>query len=128
MTPVTRESSSSSGGAHCGGLRYHKAQDGVPVERRQYKPVRVAQLVEAASLSSFKASHETSHFWRRHNIQPPAGDPNPQNTRADFCAYDKAHRDYLYTEACVKWLIKKCSSEKGFLAATGLAPKLKRSN
>ena len=42
-----------------------------------------------------------AHFWRKHNVRPPKKDPNPKNTRAEWCVYDTAHSDYLYTEACV---------------------------
>ena len=66
-----------------------------------------------------------SRFWRKHKVRPPAKDPNPRNTNSAWCVYDTAHSDYLYTEACVKWLIKKCATEKGFREVTGLEPRPK---
>lgn len=34
-------------------------------------------------------------------------DNEPEQTKAEYCSYDKAHKDYLYTQAWVNFLIEK---------------------
>lgn len=91
----------------------------------KYKPGKVAKLVSAAIPFQFSPSHEMAAAWRKNQWRPPKDGGDPKNTRSDFCVYDTAHGDYLYTEACVKWLIKKCRTESGFIDATGLQPRMK---
>lgn len=43
--------------------------------------------------------------WRFFGVRPRTGAKNPHACKADFCIYDEAHRDYLYTQA---W-VEKCS-------------------
>ena len=108
-----------------GGLVITKTRTQVVTNADKFKPGQVAHRVESAIPFRFKPSHEMAHFWRKHNVRPPKKDPNPKNTRAEWCVYDTAHSDYLYTEACVNWLIKKCANESGFREATGLEPRRK---
>ncbi|QHE73352.1 hypothetical protein GFS60_07011 (plasmid) [Rhodococcus sp. WAY2] len=89
------------------------------------KPGKVAELVSAEIPFQFTPSYEMAAAWRKNNWRPPKGSNDPGNTRSEFCIYDSVHRDYLYTESCVKWLIKKCKTKSGFVEATGLAPRLK---
>lgn len=66
-----------------------------------------------------------SHFpkaWRALIARPAGKTDNPERTRADFCVYDRPHRDYLYTEAFVDKVAKECASEEGFVQLTGIAP------
>jgi hypothetical protein len=91
----------------------------------KFKPGKVAKMVSAEIPYNFTPSHEMAAAWKKGNWRPPKGAKDPENTRSDFCVYDSAHNDYLYTEACVKWLIKKCKTEAGFMEATGLKPRLK---
>ncbi|HEY9086471.1 MAG TPA: DUF3644 domain-containing protein [Candidatus Tyrphobacter sp.] len=39
--------------------------------------------------------------WRYHGIRPPSNSPDPARTDSKYAVYDRAHRDYLYTEAWV---------------------------
>ena len=63
--------------------------------------------------------------WRTQEWRPAAGSKSPEDTKSDFCIYDKPHRDYTYTPAAVKWLIRKCRTSEGFAQATGLEAKVK---
>ena len=107
-----------------GGFVITKTKTQVVTNADKFKPGQVAERVEAAIPFRFRP-YEMSRFWRKHKVRPPAKDPNPRNTNSAWCVYDTAHSDYLYTEACVKWLIKKCATEKGFREVTGLEPRPK---
>ncbi|WP_179275745.1 DUF3644 domain-containing protein [Rhodococcus sp. 06-418-5] len=86
------------------------------------KPGMVAERVQAAIPYVFR-TYEMSLYWKKHKIRPPNGAGQPEETKQDFCVFDRVHGDYLYTEACVKWLIKKCQTEAGFKEATGIKPR-----
>ena len=111
--------------AAAGGYVITKTKTQVVTNADKFKPGQVAKRVEASIPYQFNASHQMAKFWRKHNVRPAAGDPNPQRTKSEWCVYDSVHDDYLYTEACVTWLIKQCATEKGFRKATGLEPKPK---
>ena len=85
------------------------------------KPSKAAERVQMAIPFKFRA-YEMSLYWNKHKIRPPKGAAKPEETRHDFCVYDRVHNDYLYTEACVKWLIKKCGTIEGFKEVTGVEP------
>ena len=42
--------------------------------------------------------------WRYHGIRPRRDASDPARTEAKYCVYDRAHRDYLYTDAWVSKL------------------------
>jgi hypothetical protein len=111
-----------------GGMVITKTRTQVVTNADKFKPGQVAKHVEDAIPFLFKPSHEMAHFWRKHGVRPPKKDPNPKNTKAEWCVYDTAHGDYLYTEACIEWLINRCATEEGFREATGLGPRRKRTS
>jgi hypothetical protein len=58
--------------------------------------------------------------WRALRVRPPSGDQKPERTDERYCIYDRAHRDYVYSPADVKRLIKELSSEVGYKAMLGI--------
>lgn len=54
--------------------------------------------------------------WRRFNVRPVGGSPNPNQTDARYCIYDRRHNDYSYTEAWVQLLIEKFRDEAEYQA------------
>ena len=96
-----------------------------PVQNRaMFKPSQVTQLVQEAIPFDFNP-YDFTLGWKIGEYRPRNGAPDPKITRADFCIYDEPHRDYLYTQTYVDYLIDKCSTEQGFLEAIGRAPKQK---
>lgn len=91
----------------------------IPVSNLGHMKARVIQKnVQAAipfsfNMNHFTASHQLGKF------RPPNGAKNPAKTRHEFVVYDEAHKDYTYTPAYEKYLIKKCSTAEGFKAVTG---------
>lgn len=88
------------------------------------KPREAEQKV-AESVPYVFNSHHFLQSWRLKGIRPPTGAPHPERTDEKYCVYNFLDRSYGYTEAWVKWLIKNCSTEKGFRSVTGREPKLK---
>ena len=64
--------------------------------------------------------HMTGHTnaWRHFGVRPPTGDPHPERTRSEYCVYDAAHGDYLYTSAWVEKLVREFSSAQRFIEIT----------
>lgn len=55
--------------------------------------------------------HECCKFYA---IKPKKGEPK-EKTNQDFCIYDAVHRDYVYTESWVNFLMKNLSEKNTFL-------------
>lgn len=60
----------------------------------------------------------TTHIraWRRFGVRPASGDPHPERTQAEFCVYDPAHKDYLYTPAWTEKLVREMTEPRGYEA------------
>lgn len=109
---------------------------GQTVIREQSRPVvghgllrpREAELKVAAAIPFRFTSHHFLRAWQIKKIRPENGDEHPERTDQRYCMYDALGRNYGYTEAWVKYLIKQCSTEKGFLAATGRTNEAKASD
>ncbi len=71
-------------------------------------------------------SYDFKLSWKNNNIRPLGGSPHPERTREEFCVYNDTHNDYLYTEAFVKYMIRKCSTKEGFLEVVGRQAKAKK--
>jgi hypothetical protein len=52
--------------------------------------------------------------WKHFTARPTKGTAKPSATKPQWCSYDKAHGDYVYTEAWVKHLAEFLSSENGW--------------
>lgn len=60
--------------------------------------------------------------WRHFGVRPASGDPRPEACQTDYCVYDEAHRDYLYTNAWVTKCIRAFSDEDSFRRITNREP------
>lgn len=49
--------------------------------------------------------------WKHYAVRPKHGVKKPDQTNQAYCAYDKPHGDYLYTQAWVNFLIDKMADE-----------------
>jgi len=68
-----------------------------------YKPGEVVAEVRKRSTGRFNMAAHTA-AWKRHGVRPAGGDPHPERTRPEYCVFDDAHEDYLYTSAWVEKL------------------------
>jgi hypothetical protein len=98
----------------------------VPKDRpvKNLEELRASEVVERVAEAipfEFNMSHFVSSY-KRLQVRPPTGSPNPKETDAKYCVYDVAHRDYVYTPALVKKLIRDAQTEDGFRKLTGRDP------
>lgn len=70
-------------------------------------------------------SHHFLRAWQIKKIRPRRDDPYPARTDERYCVYDALSHSYGYTDAWVKWLVKNCSTERGFAETTGREPRRK---
>lgn len=80
------------------------------------KAGEVAAKVKAAIGRPFTASTHHAKCWRHFGVRPPNGDPNPERCDTKYCIYDKAHRDYVYTDKWVEKLITELSDRNKYKA------------
>lgn len=69
------------------------------------KPGEVAAKVSAGLNRPFSINDHTK-AWRRYDVRPAMNDPKPEATKAQFCVWDAAFQQYVYTEAWVAYLIR----------------------
>jgi hypothetical protein len=54
----------------------------------------------------FNASYHHALACEFYKVRPKKGDPHPERTNADLCHYDAPHKDYVFTEKWVMFLIE----------------------
>lgn len=69
-----------------------------------YKPSDVCKKVEKKLGKSFNM-HQHTLAWKKHKVRPEHRAKHPEKTKSQFCHYDTAHRDYMYTDAWVDKLV-----------------------
>ena len=87
-----------------------------------FKPTDAARQVDAQIPFRFTVDQFT-RARKRGGIRPPTGSPHPERTTEQFCAYDSAHGDYVYSPAYISWLVSGCATEEGFRQTTGRLPR-----
>jgi hypothetical protein len=55
-------------------------------------------------------------------VRPETGSTQPERTDERYCVYDPAHKDYVYTEAFVRKLIRDLATPEGFQELLGWEP------
>lgn len=94
-----------------------KYKGGSIVNAGLLKPGEVVKAVQAGlgnvkverngkQVDKFNSDTHT-RCWRQYAVRPAGGAKKPDNTKQAYCVYDKAHGDYLYTQAWVNFLIEK---------------------
>ena len=78
----------------------HKAGD----DLYPHKATVVANLVRTAIGKPFPVDANTQ-AWKKHNVRPAGGQPDPAKTNGIYCMYHKAHKDYTYSDAWVDLLV-----------------------
>lgn len=76
-----------------------------------YKPSDVAKKVEDAIGKPFKVGSHHVKCYKHFNVRPSSGSSNPEACDNRYCYYDAVHKDYVYKEAWIKFLIEKLSDE-----------------
>lgn len=69
-----------------------------------YKPT---QVIEKLADKGFeKKIHWHTTMWKKYKVRPHGKSKNKSNCKTEYCVYDSAHSDYLYTDAWVSLLEK----------------------
>jgi hypothetical protein len=70
------------------------------------KPSEVVARVNAKLLPPLKISVNLHvRCWRKFGVRPAKGAREPWSTKGEYCRYDAVHKDYVYTDAWVSFLI-----------------------
>jgi hypothetical protein len=86
-----------------------------------HKPSQVvAALTKRVPYVINVATHTAA--WKHFGIRPANGASNPEKTQGNYCVYDHAHGDYLYTDAWIEKLVTALSDAKTFETVVGKAP------
>jgi hypothetical protein len=78
--------------------------------QNRLKPGEVVKAIKAAGYQNF-TSNDHIIAWRHFAVRPASSAANKANTLAKYCVWDRAHNDYLYTEAWVKKLIAELGAD-----------------
>lgn len=96
----------------------------IPVRNAgRLKPRDVAERVrEALRLETFGHSSHHAVCWRYWKVRPEANAADPRKTLSDYCQWDEAHRDYVYTETWVELLLTELSNQETYMKVFGRPP------
>ena len=89
-----------------------RPSQGNVVNAGKLKPGDVCRRVEPTVKTAvgptftFNASSHHPLACRFYKIKPKKGEANPEKTDLEMCQYDAAHKDYVYTEKWVMFLIE----------------------
>jgi hypothetical protein len=75
-----------------------------------FKPGKVVASVAAKLPRPFTIGTHTL-AWKHYAVRPQTGAQNPTATKSQFCVYDPAHSDYLYTQAWIDFLAEQLADE-----------------
>lgn len=89
-----------------------------------HKPGQVVAAVHEKLPHRF-TTNAHSRAWRYFQVRPRAKATKPEQTLGQYCVYDKAHNDYLYTDAWVAKLVTEMADPDRFAVVTGFPPTAK---
>ncbi|HET9873905.1 MAG TPA: DUF3644 domain-containing protein [Propionibacteriaceae bacterium] len=73
-------------------------------------PATVVEKVSARLGKPFTI-HTHTQAWRHYKVRPPRNSANPSATKSDFCRYNEAFQQYVYTPAWVDYLVRHLSGD-----------------
>ena len=81
----------------------------VPVANANlYKP---SQVLTKLGLKKGKMSWHTD-MWKKYKVRPLKDDSRKHNCKHEYCVFDTAHSDYLYTDKWIELLKKEIPKKK----------------
>lgn len=84
-------------------------------------PSKVVARVAAQLMWRFTVNDHTA-AWRHWGVRPAADSAHPERTKAEFCRYDEAFNQHVYTQVWVDFLGRKLSDAAIYEEVTGRAP------
>lgn len=74
------------------------------------KPGEVSKRIKDKLGITFSPSIHHAMCWKYYKVRPEANSDHPEKTKIQYCQYDDAHKDYIYTEEWVKFLLSELSN------------------
>ncbi|MEO8612208.1 MAG: DUF3644 domain-containing protein [Chloroflexota bacterium] len=100
-------------------MKEYERMVGLITEKRVQVPVvnpgglkagAVSKRVEQALGIKFTPSSHHVQCWKSYEVRPESNSTSPEKTNTLYCHYDAAHKDYVYTEDWVAFLITELSN------------------
>jgi len=89
------------------------------------KPSKAAKAIEERLPFHFTLYGHFTMMWRHLEVRPPQGDAHPERTVEQYCIYDRAHGDYLYSPAYVEKVVREIGTPAKYQAVFGKQPVMK---
>lgn len=70
----------------------------------KYKPLRVLELLQEKGMKKNMSWH--TKMWKNHKVRPDSKSKTPKECKTEYCQYDEAHKDYIYTDKWIELLLK----------------------
>jgi hypothetical protein len=83
------------------------------------KPSTVVQRVATQLAGKKFNSHSHVQCWQHFKVRPSGGSPDPGLCNPQFCSYDVLHKDYIYTQAWVDFLVVKLNDPATYQVVMG---------
>lgn len=75
------------------------------------RAIDVSNIIQRELKIHFIASHEHVKCWKYYQIRPPSNSKEPHKTVIKYCQYDATHKDYVYTQEWVNFLMVELRDE-----------------
>jgi len=101
----------------------------VIIRDRQVEAINVSRLKAGEVVARVQAIYPAFSMyyhtlaWRRYGIRPASNAPDPAQSDTTYAVYDRAHRDYLYTEAWVERLTSDLATDPDTVVASWKPPR-----
>lgn len=89
------------------------------------KPAVASAAIQRELGVRFSPSAEFPRTWRFYKVRPDSSAPakRRQKTNPEYCRYDEAHNDYLYSQKYVDFIVAELASRDTFKSVVGWEPK-----
>ena len=74
----------------------------------KFKPSTVAKIV-SEKIGRHFSTHNHTQAWRYYEVRQSGETPEGCNVK--YCQFDDVHRDYVYTQEWIDFLVRKLSDE-----------------
>lgn len=80
----------------------------VVIEARNVGKLRAGKVVEKVKAQTLRNFNQYDHtcFYTIFDVRPPGSAPNPDETNTEYCHYDEVHKDYIYQDSWVEFIVK----------------------
>jgi len=88
----------------------------------RHRPSYVCGKVSEVLGVKFTPSHDHVQAWKHYAVRPLSGSANMKRTKSQYCVFDEAHGDYVFTDAWINLLTTELRDPAKFREVIGHAP------